>query len=85
MLSLRLKGGLPAVERFIPALGIPYHAPSLGGVETLVVRPSLTSHAGLSRSEREAIGITDDLVRVSCGIEAADDLVDDFRQALDRA
>lgn len=85
MLSLRLEGGLPAVERFIPALTIPYHAPSLGGVESLVVRPSLTSHAGLAKAERDALGITDDLVRVSCGIEAAEDLVDDFRQALDRA
>src|SRR5262245_12464643 len=85
MLSLRLKGGLAAVERFIPALRIPYHAPSLGGVETLVVRPSITSHAGLSKAERDASGITDDLVRVSCGIEAAEDLIDDFTQALDRA
>jgi len=85
MLSLRLKGGLPAVERFIPALRIPYHAPSLGSVESLVVRPSLTSHAGLKKEEREAIGITDDLVRVSCGIEAAEDLVADFQQALEKA
>jgi cystathionine gamma-synthase/cystathionine gamma-lyase/cystathionine beta-lyase len=85
MLSLRLRGGLAAVERFIPALRIPYHAPSLGGVETLVVRPSITSHAGLTRAERDAIGITDDLVRVSCGIEAAEDLIDDFTQALDRS
>jgi cystathionine beta-lyase/cystathionine gamma-synthase len=54
-------------------------------VETLVVRPAVTSHAGMTRAERDAIGITDDLVRVSCGIEAAEDLVDDFRQALDRS
>jgi cystathionine beta-lyase/cystathionine gamma-synthase len=85
MLSLRLKGGLPSVERFMGALRIPYHAPSLGGVETLVVRPAVTSHAGLSKAEREAIGITDDLVRVSSGIEAAEDLIDDFKQALDKA
>ena len=85
MLSLRLKGGLAAVDRFIAALAIPFHAPSLGGVETLVVRPAMTSHAGMKKEEREAIGVTDDLVRVSCGIEAAEDLVDDFRQALDRA
>jgi cystathionine gamma-synthase/cystathionine gamma-lyase/cystathionine beta-lyase len=85
MLSLRLKGGLTAVEKFIPALTIPFHAPSLGSVETLVVRPALTSHAGMSKAERDAIGITDDLVRVSCGIESADDLIDDFRQALDRS
>jgi cystathionine gamma-synthase/cystathionine gamma-lyase/cystathionine beta-lyase len=85
MLSLRLKGGTQAVDRFVAALAIPFHAPSLGGVETLVVRPAMTSHAGMKKEEREAIGVTDDLVRVSCGIEAAEDLVDDFRQALDRS
>jgi cystathionine gamma-synthase/cystathionine gamma-lyase/cystathionine beta-lyase len=85
MLSLRLKGGVAAVEKLIPALTIPFHAPSLGSVETLVVRPAVTSHAGMTKAERDAIGITDDLVRVSCGIEAAEDLVDDFRQALDKA
>jgi cystathionine gamma-synthase/cystathionine gamma-lyase/cystathionine beta-lyase len=85
MLSFRLKGGLAAVERFIPALTIPYHAPSLGGVETLVVRPAVTSHAGIPKAERETLGITEDLVRVSSGIEATEDLVEDFRQAIERA
>ena len=85
MLSFRLKGGLAAVERFIAAVTIPYHAPSLGGVETLVVRPAVTSHGGIPKEEREAIGITDDLVRVSCGIEATEDLVDDFTQAIGKA
>lgn len=84
MLSIRLKGGVPAAETLVKGLRIPTYAPSLGGVETLIVRPSLTSHAGMKREERLAIGITDDLLRISCGIEAADDLVDDFKQALDR-
>lgn len=85
MLSFRLKGGLPAVERFIAAVTIPYHAPSLGGVETLVVRPAVTSHGGIPKPERDAMGITDDLVRVSSGIEATEDLVEDFRQAIGKA
>jgi cystathionine gamma-synthase/cystathionine gamma-lyase/cystathionine beta-lyase len=85
MLSLRLKGGMKAAEAFLGALTIPYFAPSLGGVETLIVRPAVSSHAGMKREEREAIGITDDFLRVSCGIEAAEDLVDDFRQALEKA
>jgi cystathionine gamma-synthase/cystathionine gamma-lyase/cystathionine beta-lyase len=83
MLSIRLKGGVPAAETLVKRLRIPTYAPSLGGVETLIVRPSLTSHAGMTRDERLAIGITDDLLRISCGIEATEDLVDDFRQALD--
>lgn len=85
MLSFRPAGGASAAEAMLKALRIPYVAPSLGGVETLVTRPATTSHAGLSRDARERIGVTDDLVRVSCGIESVDDLVADFEQALAQA
>lgn len=84
MLSLRLKGGAAAAERLIQSVRIPYFAPSLGGVETLIVQPARTSHAGMRPEDRERLGVTDDLVRVSCGIEAGEDLVEDFRQALDK-
>jgi cystathionine gamma-synthase/cystathionine gamma-lyase/cystathionine beta-lyase len=84
MLSLRPKGGAGAAERLLEAVRIPYVAPSLGGVESLITRPVLTSHAGMSRADRDRAGVTDDLVRVSVGIEAADDLIEDFRQALER-
>jgi cystathionine beta-lyase/cystathionine gamma-synthase len=60
-------------------------APSLGGVETLVTRPATTSHVGLTPEERADIGISDNLIRVSTGIEDTDDLVQDFLQALDAA
>lgn len=82
MLSFRLRGGIEAVERLLAAVTIPWVAPSLGGVETLITRPAATSHAGMDPADRARIGITDDLVRVSCGIESADDLEADFRQAL---
>jgi cystathionine beta-lyase/cystathionine gamma-synthase len=82
MLSFRLAGGLDAADAFFKAVRIPYVAPSLGGVETLVTRPALTSHAGMNPADRRKIGVSDDLVRVSCGIEAAADLVADFEQAL---
>jgi cystathionine beta-lyase/cystathionine gamma-synthase len=85
MVSLRLRGGASVAEHLLDALRIPYIAPSLGGVETLVTRPALTSHAGMSREERERIGVTDELVRVSCGIESTADLVADFARALDEA
>ena len=85
MLSLRIRGGETAALRFMEALTIPYVAPSLGGVETLVTRPAATSHAGMSPEDRARVGITDDLIRVSVGIEHADDLVADFTSALDRA
>jgi cystathionine beta-lyase/cystathionine gamma-synthase len=82
MLSIRLAGGRDAAESLLEALRIPYVAPSLGGVETLITRPAATSHAGMNREDRERIGITDDLIRVSCGVEACDDLIADFAQAL---
>jgi cystathionine gamma-synthase/cystathionine gamma-lyase/cystathionine beta-lyase len=60
-------------------------APSLGGVETLITRPAVTSHAGMSREDRERLGITADLIRVSSGIEGTQDLIGDFAQALEKA
>jgi cystathionine beta-lyase/cystathionine gamma-synthase len=82
MLSLRPAGGAAAAEALLKALRIPAVAPSLGGVESLITRPVATSHAGMPAGERERIGVTDDLIRLSCGIEAADDLIADFDQAL---
>jgi cystathionine beta-lyase/cystathionine gamma-synthase len=82
MLSLRLRGGEPAAQALLDAVRLPFVAPSLGGVETLITRPAITSHAGMSREDRERLGITDDLVRVSCGIEGTPDLIADFDQAL---
>jgi cystathionine gamma-synthase/cystathionine gamma-lyase/cystathionine beta-lyase len=83
VLSLRLIGGMDAAEALFKALRIPYLAPSLGGVETLITRPAATSHAGMSPQARQRVGIGDELIRLSCGIEDAADLVDDFSQALD--
>jgi cystathionine beta-lyase/cystathionine gamma-synthase len=82
MLSFEHRDGADAADAFMRRLTIPLVAPSLGGVETLITRPALTSHAGLPPDERRAIGIADALVRVSVGIEAAEDLVEDFEQAL---
>jgi cystathionine gamma-synthase/cystathionine gamma-lyase/cystathionine beta-lyase len=82
MLSLRLKGGAGPAERLLRSLTLPYVAPSLGGVETLITRPALTSHAGMSPEDRARAGVTDDLLRVSCGIESREDLIEDFGRAL---
>ncbi|HET9141455.1 aminotransferase class I/II-fold pyridoxal phosphate-dependent enzyme [Actinophytocola sp.] len=82
MLSMRLAGGVDAAQALTEALRIPYSAPSLGGVESLITRPALTSHAGMRAEDRERIGITDDLLRVSVGIEDAADLTEDFEAAL---
>lgn len=83
MVSFVPRGGQPAAERIMARLRIPLLAPSLGGVETLVSQPSRTSHAGLAAADRAALGIPEEMIRVSVGIEAAEDLLEDFRQALD--
>ena len=85
MLSFELHGGLASAGQFLQSVELAIVAPSLGSVETLVTRPAATAHLGLSPSQRAASGVTDGLVRVSVGIEALDDLLDDFGQALDRA
>jgi cystathionine beta-lyase/cystathionine gamma-synthase len=82
MLAVELAGGGEAAERFIGRLKIITHAPSLGGVDTLVSEPRFTSHAGMSPEERAAAGIPDGFVRISVGIEDADDLIADMAHAL---
>ncbi|MDX1502261.1 MAG: PLP-dependent transferase [Thermoanaerobaculia bacterium] len=75
-------GSAELAERFLRRVRIPLHAPSLGGPESLVVRPARSSHLGLPEAERRRLGITDDLVRVSVGIESAAELIADFERAL---
>jgi cystathionine beta-lyase/cystathionine gamma-synthase len=82
MISFELKGGAEAARKFIRKLKLVQEAPSLGGVETLVTRPVTTSHSGLCSEDRERLGITDGLLRISVGIEGVEDLIDDFAQAL---
>jgi len=85
MLSFRVKGGSGAAERFCQLTKLFTLAESLGGVESLVEVPSSMTHAGIPKEERESVGVYDDLVRLSCGIEDAEDLKDDVLQALERA
>lgn len=82
MVSIILAGGGEAADDFVANLHLGMAAPSLGGVETLVSQPRFTSHAGLTPEERSERGIPDGFVRLSVGIEALDDLVADFAQAL---
>jgi len=82
MISFELRDNMKTVERFLRKLSLPIVAPSLGGVETLISRPAVTSHAGLSPEERHKQGIRDGLIRLSVGIESTEDLIDDLEQAL---
>jgi cystathionine beta-lyase/cystathionine gamma-synthase len=83
MLGLELAGGGPAAERMLGRLQVITHAPSLAGVESLISEPRLTSHRALGPEGRSAMGIPDGFLRLSCGIEDADDLIADLEQALD--
>ena len=85
MLSFRIKGGSAAAERFCQSTNIFTLAESLGGVESLVEVPGSMTHAGIPKEQREAVGVFDDLVRISCGVEDADDLKADVLQALEKA
>ena len=82
MISFEPHGGVPAAKRIIDGLKLFIHAPSLGGVESLITRPSTSSHSKLTPSERARVGIRDDLVRISIGIEGIEDLQSDFENAL---
>ena len=82
MLAFSLHAGAEAAAALLARLELALHAPSLGGPETLVVRPANTSHAGLSPAERAAAGISEGLIRVSVGLEDPEDLIADFVQAL---
>lgn len=84
MLSFELHGGAVAADRFMKHTTLPIIAPSLGGPETLLTRPAVTSHAGMSAEERQQAGISDGLVRMSVGLEATAEIIEDLLQALDQ-
>ncbi len=82
VVSFEIDGSLEETSTFIDALRIPYIAPSLGGVESLVEQPALMSYYELDPDDRRQVGIGDALVRYSAGIEDSEDLLADLDQAL---
>ncbi len=84
VVSFELAGDLKSASDFIDSVRLPLIASSLGGVETLIEQPALMSYFELSTEERLKVGIKDNLVRLSVGIEDPDDLIADLAQALDR-
>ncbi|MDO8141221.1 MAG: cystathionine gamma-synthase [Candidatus Brocadiales bacterium] len=77
-----IKGGLEAARKFLERVTVFSLAESLGGVESLIEHPAIMTHASLPKEVREKIGISNELIRVSVGIEHADDLIDDLENAL---
>jgi cystathionine gamma-synthase len=85
MISFELEGGEAAIPAFLEGLSCFTLAESLGGVESLVAHPASMTHASMTAEQQEAAGITGGLLRLSVGIEAAEDLVADLSAALDRS
>ena len=81
--SLQVVGGKRGAFDFLRRLKIASNAVSLGGVETLACHPATTTHSEMSAEELRSTGITDDLVRISIGVEDFRDLTSDFLNALD--
>jgi methionine-gamma-lyase len=82
MMSFGLKGGYEAGKKLMDNLHLALLAVSLGGIETLIQHPASMTHAGVSKENKLAAGITDDLVRFSVGIEDVEDIIEDLRQGL---
>ncbi|HKW13798.1 MAG TPA: PLP-dependent transferase, partial [Candidatus Krumholzibacteria bacterium] len=82
MLSFELRGGVEAADAMMERVTLPLIAPSLGGVTTLLTQPAKTSHSLLDPAERRRIGVSDELVRMSVGIEATEDIISDLNEAL---
>jgi len=85
IISFYIKGDASVVNKFLKSLKIFNLAVSLGAVESLLCAPALMTHASVDKTIRESIGITDNLIRVSVGIEDSNDLIKDIKQALIKA
>jgi cystathionine gamma-synthase len=85
MVSFEVNGGIDGVQRFVNALQCFTLAESLGGVESLIAHPATMTHASMDEAARATAGIDESLLRLSVGIEHADDLVADLAAALDLA
>ena len=84
MISLRLNGNFEACKRLLKSVKVFTVAESLGGVESLIEHPSSMTHASVPRVERERIGITDSLIRLSVGLEDVEDLITDLSEGLEQ-
>jgi cystathionine gamma-lyase len=82
MLTFVVKGGLPAARALLETVRIFACAESLGGVESLIEHPAIMTHASVPPATREALGILDGFIRVSAGIEAIEDLLEDLERGL---
>jgi len=84
MITFFIKGGLDGARTFLENVDLFVLAESLGGVESLIESPAIMTHASIPKEEREKIGLSDNLIRVSVGIEEVEDLIEDMKNAFDK-
>jgi O-acetylhomoserine (thiol)-lyase len=82
IVSFGIKGGRPAGKKFIESLRMISHLANVGDAKTLVIHPASTTHQQMDAAQLKASGIGEELVRISVGIEAVQDIIDDLSQAL---
>ena len=85
MISFYIKGDINTAERFLRAVKLFTLAESLGGVESLIENPALMTHFSVPPEQRKILGIEDNFIRISVGIEDCNDLIEDIKQALQKA
>jgi O-succinylhomoserine sulfhydrylase len=85
IVSFELKGGLEAGRKFLDSIQMLSHSPNLGDSRSIVVHPASTTHSKLTDAERQAVGITPGLIRLSTGLEHTDDILEDINQAIKTA
>lgn len=85
MISFYIKGDIKTAENFLRAVKLFTLAESLGGVESLIENPALMTHMSVPAEQRKLLGIADNFIRISCGIEDEKDLIEDIKQALEKA
>ncbi|PIX32962.1 MAG: methionine gamma-lyase, partial [Bacteroidetes bacterium CG_4_8_14_3_um_filter_31_14] len=84
MISFGLKRGFEGAKKLMNNVHLALLAVSLGGIETLIQHPASMTHAKVSKDDKQKAGITDDLIRVSVGIEDSKDIIEDLKQGLEK-
>ena len=82
---LVVKGGIERATRFLDSLELLSHSPNLGDTRSIVTHPASTTHSKLTEEERQRVGITPGLIRISVGLEHPEDIIYDVQQALERS
>jgi O-acetylhomoserine (thiol)-lyase len=85
MIVFGIKGGMAAGKQFVNSVELSSLLANVGDAKTLVIHPASTTHQQLSAEDQISAGVTDDMIRVSVGLEHIDDIIEDFDQALSKA